>query len=48
MTASDYEARIRALEQLVGELRAILRALDQRLTAAEQSLQGRWTSVTDS
>ena len=42
MNEEEVMARFQALTQLLNELRAILRALDQRLTTAEQSLQGKW------
>jgi hypothetical protein len=46
MSDSDLHIRIQALTQLLNELRAILRALDQRITAAEQSLDNRWISAS--
>lgn len=48
MSEPDLEIRVRALEQIVNELRAIILAFDQRLIAGEQSLAGRWQSAASS
>ncbi len=42
MNESDYHVRIQALTQLLNELKARMAAMEQRLIAAEQSLQQRW------
>lgn len=40
--SSNELARIAALEQTINELKAMVRALQDRLTTAEQSLSQRW------
>lgn len=42
MDSSDYEARLRELARLLTEIRARIRALEQRVAASEQSLDQRW------
>jgi len=42
MSESDYEVRVRALENLLAQLQVILYALTQRVTAVEQSLSQAW------
>jgi hypothetical protein len=42
MSESDYQVRILALENLLAQLRVILDALTQRVTAVEQSLSQAW------
>jgi prefoldin subunit 5 len=44
MSESDYQVRIQALEHLLNQLKVILNALTQRVTAVEQSISQAWNA----